>query len=283
MFKRKTIRKIIFFLVIFSAGLIAFAWVYNNFFMEIDTSAIDGYYDLLTRHAKPAKYLMLNLGVKEEDDLQIAIDRLKKAMGLEDYRIWITHHDDPEKPPAYIETLGYGHMSISISNKITQKREEINVLTHELGHIYVWNLDKSILKGCNEEKVVDTSGIFLGLGILMLNGLTDDFFFIPGGEYHTEKKFFGYLSPVQFGYLLARYCAEHGIPEDNITPFLGSAGLKYFNMGRKYLARQNNVVHKSAEKVTGIYWCPKCGYRMLFSLEGKIKDLKCPKCSWALP
>ncbi len=237
MIKRKTLRKIVYFLVFLTAGLAAFVWIYPNFFIKLDTAEVDGYYDLLSAHAKPSKQLMLDLGVKQDDDIQLAIDRIKSAMGLDGYRIWIGYSDD-EKPPAYIKNVAPGAMIIMLSKHVTERREQINLLIHELGHIYVWTMDKAILKGCDEEKVVDCAGVYLGLGILMLNGLTDDTFFIPGTEYASEKKAFGYVRPELLGYLLARYCRDHNIAEDKIIPRLYPAGLKYFNIGRNYLARK---------------------------------------------
>lgn len=281
MFKRKTIKKIILFLIIAAIGTIAAVWAYYNFFMTIDTDEINGYYDLLSRHGKPSEYLVLDLGVKEPDDIQIAMDRIKGSVGLEDYDIWIEYHDTKD-PPAFIKKTSYGVirvMIISLYKGITQKREQITLLTHELGHVYVWNLGAATIEGCDEEKVVDSSGIFCGLGILILNGLTDDLFIIPGGEYQTEKKFYGYLKPEQFGYLLARYCAEHGIEKEKIMPFLNSAGRKYFNIGCRYFARQNKPVKRAVGEAIGAYWCPECGHLMRFSLAGETKDLKCPKCS----
>lgn len=284
MFKRKTLKKIVFLLIFCPMIVAGAAWVYNSFFIKIDTTEVDRYYDLLTKHAKSSKSFVLSLGVKEGEDLQIITDRLKKVMGLSEYEIWIGHHDDPKKPPAQIQNMGgYGIMGISMYSGITEKREEINLLVHELGHIYVWNLDKTILKGCDEEKVVDTSGIFLGLGILTLNGLTDDIFFVPGGgEYESKKRFFGYLHPSQFGYLFARYAREHKIAKDNIIPFLNSTGRKYFDMGYNYLERKERggvKKIKPAGEVSGIYWCPDCGYNGSVSLTKNLNGLKCPKCS----
>jgi hypothetical protein len=242
----------------------------------IDVKEIDSYYDLLARHANPSTGLILELGVKDTDDLNIAIDRLKGLMGLRDYTIYLGHHSE-EKPPAYIQDLGYGNKSILISDRIKARREEFNLLVHELGHIYVERLDASIFDKCNQEKLVDCSGIYLGLGILTLNGLTDDLTFMLGGGYESEKKMFGYLTPEQFGYLVARYSAEHGIPKENVTPFLGDAGKKYFAIGLGYLNKYRPDIRPYGA-VKGIYWCPKCGASTEVFLSGKINPAVCKKC-----
>ncbi|MDP2929159.1 MAG: hypothetical protein Q8O01_03725 [Candidatus Omnitrophota bacterium] len=234
--KKKTVKKIIYFLILFPAVLLASGWIYMNFIMKIDTAEVDRYYDLLTKHAKPSGDPVFTLDISEDDGLQVMADKLKRVMGLEGYRIW-AGYGQTEDRPAFITNVAPGAMTITVSRKVADRREQINVLIHELGHIYVWAMDKSILKDCDEEKFVDCSGVFLGLGIPMLNGLTDDIFFMPGGEYHTEKKMYGYITPEQLGYLLARYCAERDIAHDKVVPFLGSAGRKYFNIGYSYLQR----------------------------------------------
>lgn len=279
----RMIRKIIYFLIIIGVAYFTVVRLYPKYlkfyasYQKIDTSEIDAYYDLLSKHAKPAKDFVLNLGMKEDDNLQLAIDRLKSVIGLGDYKIWLAHHD-AEKPPAYIKDLGYGDMGILISTRIKERREAINLLVHELGHIYVWRLASSVFGKCDQEKLVDCSGVFLGLGVLMLNGLTDEVNLLPGEGYETRKKFFGYLKPEQFGYLLARYCAEHGIAENAIKPFLGPTGRKYFNIGGNYLKRSGYGVNKSAGPITGIYWCSECGSFTRVPLSGKIEYVKCPKC-----
>jgi len=260
--------------------IITFAWVHSIFFTDIDASSADRYYDLLTECGKPSKEIVLDLGIKDDGDLRVAVDRIKRVMGLGD-RVIGLGYDDNEKPPAHIENIN-GAITIYLSRKVSQKREQVNVLTHELCHIYVWDLDKAELEGYDEEKVVDSAGVFLGLGILMLNGLTDDVSFAPGGEYRTEKKFFGYITPEEIGYLLARYCADHGVAEGNVMPFLGSAGKKYFEIGYNYLARQGAKTIRPSGGVTGIYWCPECGTPIRVPLEGRIRELKCQECSWNL-
>ncbi len=278
MIKKKALRKIIFLMIMLPLAFIAFSWVYDAFFVEINTTEVDGYYDLLSKHGETTEDFILDLGITENDDPQVEVDRIKTAMGLDDYEVRLAYHNN-ETPPAYIENNN-GILTVYLSRDVKQKKEQINVLTHELGHVYVWGLDDFLLEGYDEEKVVDSSGPFLGLGILVLNGLTDNFFYLPGGEYRTEKKFFGYISPAQFGYLVARYCAEHDIAEENVMPFLTSTGRKYFTMGCNYIARQNTIARGSAGEVAGAYWCPECGYFTRVSLANRIKGLKCPKCSW---
>lgn len=283
MIKRKILKKIVVLLITIPIGIFAFAWVYSNYLMNINTDEVDRYYDLLSDQSKASHDLVLHLGASD-GNMQTILSRLKGNMGLNKYEIWAGHHDPGvDARPAFITNMkGTGVMGISVSDKVIESREEISVMTHELGHIYVWKIDESLLEGCDEEKLVDTAGIFLGLGILVLNGMTDDVFFALGNDYKFEKKFYGYLKPTEFGYLLARYCTEHGIDTDNVIPFLGPTGRRYFKSGLNHLKRQNKVAEGSASEVKGAYWCPECGRFSRFSLTGDIKEESCPKCSRAL-
>ncbi|MBU4376606.1 MAG: hypothetical protein KKD29_03915 [Candidatus Omnitrophica bacterium] len=206
--------------------------------VPIDTVEVDAYYDLLSKHKHPGKELVLELGIKNTDNLQAAIDKLKTVMGLGDAEIELAYHDE-EKPPAYIKREG-DEMTVFVSTKIKDRREEINLLAHELSHIYVWGLEPSIFGACDQEKLVDCASVFLGLGALTLNGFTDEYIVHPEGGYETSKKTFGYLKPEQFGYLLARYCAEHNIDKDAVKPYLNAAGWKYFNIGNTFIREKTH-------------------------------------------
>lgn len=275
--KRKTLRKIIYFLAAMLAAIPVYAWIYANYVMEIDTAEVDSYYDLLVKRARPGSGLVLDLGVKEGDGLALAADRLKSVMGLGMCGVTLSWND-LEKPPAYITDDGKYGLSISLSNRLKGKGEQISVLVHELGHAYVRRLDNRAFAKCDEERLVDCAGVFLGLGVLVLNGMTDDFLFLPGGEYETQKKFFGYLKPEQFGYLFGRYAIENGIPPGRVMPHLRWAGKKYFTIGLNYARRKGVRPAASPGAVEAVYWCPKCGVMIRRPFGDAGRDIRCPKC-----
>jgi hypothetical protein len=289
---RKTARKAFRYLVIASAACLLVIWIrphlpgiaeYVGRFGSgaIETEEVDRYYDLLLRHAPPGKGLVLNLGFKgagalDKEDLQVAVDRLKGAMGLGSNRIWVAHHD-AAKPPAYIKQLGYGDVGILFSKSITERREELNLLVHELGHMYVWKLDASFFGRCDQEKLDDCAGVFLGLGVIMLNGLTFESKLLPGEGYETTRKDFGYLKPGQIGYLLARYCSERGIPPSAIMRFLEPASKGYFESGCRHINRKGAPSGRTAAP-EGLYWCPGCGEPMRLDLSVAAVVPRCQPC-----
>ena len=318
--KRKTIRrffrrlasfikKTVVFLFYASVIFLAFHWFpWNRFATPVDTAEVDKYYALLKEHQRPVDVLTLSLGINDDEDLRaevekagmqskdelpIALNRLIKAMELEATPISL-EYGDQEKPPAFVTNFNQERMVITVSRLVKLRREQMSLLVHELGHIAVWGMDRSapmicgqetasagsLLSGCHQERVVDCSGFFQGQGILTLNGLTDETFSTADRGTRTEKKVFGYLKPEQYGYLLARYCADHGIPARNIEFFLEPAGRKYFNIGNEYLKRSAVVSVKPAAPATGVYWCPKCGQHSTVDLSGELAEIRCPKCSF---
>ena len=279
MIKRKTAKAIIKIAAVSAFVAVAISWVYGSFFVDIDTEEIDLYYDLLIKEGHKSPDFILDLGVREGEDLQVAVDRIKKAMVLKDYDIWLSSHGD-KIPPAYIERKG-PFLTIYFSTYVKLLREKINVLVHEIGHVYVWGLRGGVPKGYDEEKIVDISGVFLGLGIPVLNGFTDVTSIVGSGEYRTEQKFYGYLTPDEFGYILAKYCAINGIDAGNVAAFLNSSGKKYFSKGCNYLARQGDVLEKTAIEKQGAFWCPACGYFNHVDVSERLSGIKCLSCGWS--
>jgi hypothetical protein len=211
--------------------------------VRVETAEIDRYYNLLLKSKKPGKSLILDLGLSESEKPEEALRRLQAAMGLENENISLAFRDQ-ETPPGLIEKQSgnFGQRdeyTIFLSRSLRQRREQVNVLVHELCHIYVWQLDPKIFMAGDQEKLVDLAGIFLGFGVLTLNGLTDEYRVNPDGGYRTEQKFFGYLKPEQFGYLLARFCAERGISEEEAFSGLSPAAKKYYRIGKASYNRQN--------------------------------------------
>lgn len=293
--KRKVLRNFVLLIALLPIGVFAYGWFDMNYMTDINSAEVDEYYELLLKHSKPAEGLTLSTGIEKKEDLPAALERLQKIMGLGKYDIDMDYGDQDE-PPAYVQNTDNKYMTIIFSNKVRELKELLSTLVHELSHVSVWQIDpsllfmeglkkapeKSIFKGCDLEKVVDVSGVLQGQGVLTLNGQTDDFLIIPGLEFTSIKKSFGYLKPEEYGYLLARYCHDHGIPPANVEPYLDPGVRKYFIMGKNYLDRTPLKNQKPSGAATGIYWCPKCGNKITVDLSGTPPEIKCGKCSFHL-
>lgn len=289
------------FLIAFLAVLfvLAWAWFSRHFYTPVDTAEVDVLYDLVASKQPPAEALTLSLGldvnealraeietsgVPSKDELPIALKRLIGAMGLERYAISLVYGDQL-KPPAFITNVNNQLMTITVSRQVRLRREQFNLLVHELSHVSVWVMDPGTTLGEGSltlEHTVDTSGFFRGQGVLTLNGVTDDVSMNGEGGYSTEKKVYGYLKPEQFGYLLARYCLEHGIPAHRVEPFLESAGRKYFEIGQEALKRSPPKNLRRGLPAKGLLWCPHCAERFTVDLSLNREHVQCPKCSFVI-
>jgi hypothetical protein len=250
--RRKSFKKMMRRFMLTCVGLVAITWsilhyseiagfVNRLIIIPIETIEIDDFYDSLSRHKQSHKNLMFDLDIEETDNIEAIMKKLQHAMGLKNASIKLAYHDK-KMPPGYINAKG-DKMTIYLSSHLKEKREKITVLIHELGHIYVWRLPQHIFMAFDQEKLVDTSCMFLGLGALYLNGMTDNLKVLPDGGYRSEQKTFGYLQPKQFGYLLARYCVDHNISGKTLKPLLSSSGWKQYKVGNTYLKKKTQLIH----------------------------------------
>lgn len=235
--KRKTLRKLLYLAIIATAVYTASVFFYSQYFHTIDTKEIDLYYDMLSKHQRPSSGIVFDMGSDHGSSLDATFKRLCESFGFSGFTLVLTRTKDASRPARIIRNE-FGSVEVRLSERITQRREQVNVLIHELCHIYVWRLDPKIFGRCDQEKLTDCAGVFLGFGIPILNGLTDEFILIPGGGFESQSKFFGYLKPEQFGYLLARYAKDHNIPNADIIEHLNDAGKKYFSLGSDHLKKK---------------------------------------------
>jgi len=281
MFRRKHIRKILLLLVILPAIFFGSIWIYENILWKSvqEKSPADIYYDFLEDADAPGGRLVLELGIKDDTPVETILERVKIGMGLERYGVIAGYHG-AEKPPAYIQNNN-GLLTVYFSEMLQDKNEKINVTVHEMGHIYVWALKPRMGEKINEEKTVDCFGVYRGMGIQILNGLTEEFFNVPGtGFYSAKQRYFGYLKPGEFGYLLARYCRDKGIAPENVLPFLSDTGKGYFKEGLNMTRSSGVLSEKKSVKFIGIYWCPECGTMNEVIISDPLIEIKCKKCGW---
>ena len=242
--RRKTLKRMFYMIIAGVILYVAGVFFFSRSMSVMDTKEIDLYYDLLTKHERTSGKLIYDLGISEGSSLEDAFKKLSAIFGFEGSPMMLTRTNQ-ERPPAKIIDHGYGAIEIQLSKSIADRREQINVLVHELCHIYVWHLDQSVFAKCDQEKLTDCMGVHLGLGVLILNGLTDDVFFLPGGEYESRSKFFGYLKPEEFGYIVARFTTENNIRENDVMNHLSPTGKKYFRIGLENIKNKSEAARAS--------------------------------------
>ncbi len=251
-----------------------------------------------------------------KQDKRIAIQNMAKELIMklnfckELGTILVTFEKDISAP-GMVELSDDRDFYISLNSDIANNSKEVGaVLSHEIMHIYMKK--KNIVLGNNEtnEKMVDLSTILFGYGILVLNGMTE-----RNKGRTMQRKYYGYLSPLDFGYLFARYMILNKLDNNIISENIDDVGREIMERGmRDYNAdKENNKqiqkkylkVKNKVDKIVNNYNVSE-GNRhneMRFSLEicgnvimtcnkcfkefkvpygkGKIK-IKCPRCEFEL-
>lgn len=103
------------------------------------------------------------------------------------------------------------------------------ILAHEITHLFLIGRNKIYLKNDYENEIfTDLASIYLGLGILVINGMKyeSNWFLtaiglLAGGFYlDTKTLSFGYFSPKQYGERFETYCFVNNINLNNIALYI---------------------------------------------------------------
>jgi hypothetical protein len=189
------------------------------------------------------------------------------------------------------------------------------ILAHEITHIYLFRIGLSFDDRMQNEILTDTAATYLGLGTLILNAYSEQKKKIDQKTTEFSTKWFGYLTPVEFGYILAKRAqkfkcdpvpqlkrdacdafyaglavveAEYRLPPlKGATPF---AWLRYlWNRRRASNKSRHNeafvVDHEELgyafeihDEVHVIFKCRSCLQRLRIPAFRRLISVRCPKC-----
>lgn len=115
------------------------------------------------------------------------------------------------------------------------------ILAHELMHIFLQKNGLWLNDTRDNEIITDFSSIYLGFGILILNGQQE---FI--NEKQIKTSFLGYLRPTEFAHLFCRYLDHINHPPDKeIIKHLSQTGKEYFYRGKDLYKEEQKMFKKS--------------------------------------
>ena len=140
-------------------------------------------------------------------DLMLATQKLASDIASH-YRLPITtvivNYSATLTSPGRVE-LGLGNeFFVELHAKYRSKLNAVaGILAHEITHIFLHRLGASWQDQKTNEILTDTTASYLGFGVTILNA-TNYSNKIAGKPTETTLEYFGYLSPDEFGYLLAR-------------------------------------------------------------------------------
>jgi hypothetical protein len=143
----------------------------------------------------------------------LAVQQIAKKMasflGLQIGPIIVTFRDDLEVP-GRVELTRDSHFFVDVCSAYRgSPRDVAAILAHEVAHIFLHRAGLS-LEGSEDEILTDTTAAYLGLGWLALDSYAVNFEQVNPQNTRLTKRQFGYLTPEECGYVLAKRALVFG-------------------------------------------------------------------------
>ncbi|ANH91042.1 MULTISPECIES: hypothetical protein [unclassified Streptomyces] len=160
----------------------------------------------------------------DTDDLHLGAQRvaheLVRHYGLPDARLIVGFREMTHA--ANVELTAGPEYFVELNDRFRTHRRDIGAaLAHEVMHVYLHRLDLSFPRTRDNEILTDTAATYLGAGWLLLDAFRED---------GASSQKLGYLTPEEFGYVLAKRALLFG--EDPSTWFTSAQGYEAYVKGR---------------------------------------------------
>ncbi|MER5596974.1 hypothetical protein [Streptomyces sp. NPDC002265] len=159
----------------------------------------------------------------DTDDLHLGTQRVARELvrhyRLPDARMIVGFRE--MEHAAHIELAAGPEYFVELNDRFRTHRRDIGAaLAHEIMHVYLHRLDLSFPGTRDNEILTDTATTYLGAGWLLLDAFREDAV--------TSQKL-GYLTPEEFGYVLAKRALLFG--EDPSTWFTSAQAYEAYTRG----------------------------------------------------
>ncbi|MFD9411616.1 hypothetical protein ACFWBN_31975 [Streptomyces sp. NPDC059989] len=239
-----------------------------------------------------------------EDDLHLGAQRVAsavvRALRLPDARMVVSFR--PMEEAATVELAAGPEYFIEVNDRFRVHRRDLAAaLAHEVTHVLLHRLDLSFPATAKNEILTDTAAAHLGVGWLLLDAYREDAL--------THQKL-GYLTPEEFGYVLARrarltgedlsawftspqayeaYARGRAMAERDLRrPPLAAAGpvarLRYAKDRRAGAASGRGAAYRFERLDDGLrvsFPCPVCEQRLRVPVRGRLR-VRCGLCRTVL-
>ncbi|MFH8725977.1 hypothetical protein [Streptomyces termitum] len=201
--------------------------------------------DGIRRH--PASVTAAEVALGDGEDLHLGTLRVARALvgqlRIPDVRPVVGFRRMEEA--AAVE-LGPGpEYFVELNDRFRTRRADIGAaLAHELTHILLHRLDLSLPTTAENEILTDVTAAYLGAGWLLLDAYRRD---------GVESQKLGYLTPEEFGHVLAKRAALFG--EDPSPWFTSAVAYEAWVRGRAEAARE-----ATAPPLAGAGWAERRRY-----------------------
>ncbi len=201
--------------------------------LDMVRTALSALYRRLTYdtvHAFDASVLPADVAFSDQDDLHLGVLRVAREMvrhyRLPDARMIVSFREMTHA--AHVELAAGSEYFIELNDRFRTHRRDIGAaLAHEVMHVYLHRLDLSFPDTGENEILTDTASTYLGAGWLLLDAFRED---------GVSSQKLGYLTPEEFGYVLAKRALAFG--EDPSVWFTSPQAYTAYTKGMA-LARQD--------------------------------------------
>ncbi|BBC37299.1 uncharacterized protein SGFS_085930 [Streptomyces graminofaciens] len=177
-----------------------------------------------TVHAFGASVLPVDVTFADTDDLHLGAQRVARELvrhyRLPDARLVISFREMTHA--ANVELAAGPEYFIELNDRFRNHRRDIGAaLAHEVTHVYLHRLGLSFPSTRDNEILTDTAATYLGAGWLLLDAYRED---------AASSQKLGYLTPEEFGYVLAKRAQVFG--EDPSVWFTSPQAYTAYTAGR---------------------------------------------------
>ncbi|MEU5609619.1 hypothetical protein AB0H03_12955 [Streptomyces sparsogenes] len=145
-----------------------------------------------------------DVAFSDQDDLYLGVQRVARVMvrhlRLPDARVIVSFRE--MRHAANIELAAGPEYFIELNSRFKTHRQDIGAaLAHEVTHVYLHRLDLAFPGTRDNEILTDTTAAYLGAGWLLLDAYREN---------SVSSQKLGYLTPEEFGYVLAKRALAFG-------------------------------------------------------------------------
>ncbi|MEV4435339.1 hypothetical protein [Streptomyces sp. NPDC049555] len=264
--------------------------------LETVRAAIHALYKRLSYdgvHSFEASVPPADVAFPDTDDLYLGVQRVAREMvrhlRLPDARMIVAFRD--MRHAGNVELAAGPEYFIELNARFKTHRRDIGAaLSHEVMHVYLHRLGLEFAGTRDNEILTDTAAAYLGAGWLLLDAYRES-------EVSTQK--LGYLTPEEFGYVLAKRAQAFGedpspwftspqaydayvrgrerARQDGRRPPLAAAG----RLGRHRYARDRRAgaagVGYAFEGARVTFACPECDQQLRVPVRGRFRA-RCGLC-----
>lgn len=176
-----------------------------------------------------ASVLPVEVAFEDDEELYAGVQRVARVMvrhlRLPDARVIVSFRE--MEYAAQVELAAGPEYFVELNSRFKGHRRDIGAaLAHEVTHVYLHRLGLEYSDTRDNEVLTDTVATYLGAGWLLLDAFRQD---------AVSAQKLGYLTPEEFGYVLAKRAALFG--EDPSVWFTSPQAYEAYEKGRRLAER----------------------------------------------